>query len=183
MSFFSATEIDRWLNQIDNAKPLMRIGIYGAYFPEKDHDVLIRLRDKLSEEGFSATYLVEDIQDRGRLGSDNFLKSKFSLEQSNINLFVSTFTGMAQGYTVELQHVLSNLELIFKSCILPETEYDENKNEIHSALTSLLEQDIAGINFKVSKWIRGNFEDLVEAAKAQIDGLYYYVKHRPNELT
>ena len=183
MSFFSSTEIDRWLDQIDSAKPRIRVGIYGAYFPETDHQVLVTLRDRLQAEGFSRTYLVEDIEDRGRLRSDRFLKSKFSLEQSNVNLFIATFTGMAQGYTVELQHALRTPELIFKSCILPETEYDTG-NEIHCALTSLLEQDIAGINFKVSKWAKGDVQDLVGAAKSVIDGLYYYyVKHRPDELS
>ena len=92
MAFFSAREIDRWLNRIDRAKPRIKIGVYGAYFPETDHEILVRLRDRLRVEGFTRAYLVEDIRDRGRLGSDTFLKSKFSLEQSNINLFVATFT-------------------------------------------------------------------------------------------
>lgn len=183
MSIFSAAEINRWLDQIDSGKPRIRVGIYGAYFPETDHQILIKLRDRLKAEGFAATYLVEDIEDPGRFSGDRFIKSKFSLEKSSVNLFVATFSGVAQGYATELQHVLLEPEIIFKSAILPETDYDENGNEIHSAMTSLLEQDIAGINFKVSKWKKGDFEDLVGVAKSVIEGLYYYyVKHRRNEL-
>lgn len=63
MAFFSATEIDTWLDQIDSAKPRIRIGIYGAYFPETDHDILVGLRDRLRAEGFTRAYLVEGIED------------------------------------------------------------------------------------------------------------------------
>jgi hypothetical protein len=183
MSFFASGELDRWLGQIESAKPRIRVGIYGAYFPERDHQILVNLRDRLRVEGFTTTYLVEDVEDRGRFRNDRFLKSQFSIEQSNVNLFVATFNGMAQGYTIELQHILRNPEFIFKSCILPESEFDENGNTVHRAVTSLMEQDISGVNLKVSQWQKGDFEDLLESAKAVIDGLYYYyLKHRPEDL-
>ncbi|MHB1907765.1 MAG: hypothetical protein ACYCQJ_02700 [Nitrososphaerales archaeon] len=183
MTAYSDTDIITWLRQIEAKKPRIRIGIYGAYYPQQDHELLYQLRDKLRSYGYEQTYLVENIQDNPGFLGDSFLKSQFSLEMSNVNLFVATLNGAAQGYTRELDYVIKSPALIFKSILLVETQYDVFTAKTHKALSSMLKTDIAGINFKVSEWTKGNLEELVDAAKGPINDLFYwYIRNRPSDI-
>lgn len=168
-----------WIYQFSKLKPNLRIGIYGHYFPSSEKEILLKLRDKLkSEADYSETYLVEDLRDSEEFRKDNFLKSIFALENSNVNLIVLTFKGLSQGAIRELDYVLANPRLVFKSAVLVESEYDQEGNTIKRAFTSLFEKDLAAVNFRVADFERGNFEKLYGLARGMVTDLfYYYIKN------
>ena len=100
------------------------------------------------------------MRDTPKFRQDNFLKSIFALENSNINLIVLTFRGLSQGAIRELDYILANPQLVFKSAVLAESEYDQDGNAIKRAFTSLFEKDLAAVNFRVTDFERGDFEKM-----------------------
>jgi hypothetical protein len=173
-----------WIYQFSKLKPNLRIGIYGHYFPPSEKQILLKLRDRLrSEAGYSQAYLVEDLQDSEEFRRDNFLKSIFALENSNINLIVLTFKGVSQGAIRELDYILAHPQLVFKSAVLIESEYDQEGNAIKRAFTSLFEKDLAAVNFRVADFGRGDFEKMYRLARGIVTDLfYYYIKNLRHEI-
>ncbi|HZW56754.1 MAG TPA: hypothetical protein VFF30_10745 [Nitrososphaerales archaeon] len=145
---------------------------------------MLILREKLrSEAGYSQTYLVEDLRDSAEFRRDNFLKSIFALENSNINLIVLTFKGMSQGAIRELGYILANPKLVFKSAVLVESEYDQEGNIVKRAFTSLFEKDLAAVNFRVADFERADVERVCRLARGIVTDLfYYYIKNLRHEI-
>ena len=133
---------------------------------------------------YPQTYLVEDLpEDRAEFGKDNFLKSIFALENSNVNLIVLTFKGISQGVVRELDYILRNPSLIFKSAVLVESEFDLDGSAARRALTSLFEDDVAAVNLRVAEFSREDFEELFELSRGiAADLFYYYIKNLRHEL-
>lgn len=168
-----------WINQFSKLKPNLRIGIYGHYFPPREKQILSQLRNRFrSDAGYSQTYLVEDLQDSKQFRQDNFLKSIFALENSNINPIVLTFKGLSQGAIRELDYILAHPELVFKSAVLVESEYDQEGNALKRAFTSLFERDLGAVNFRVVDFGSGDYEKMFELASGIVTDLfYYYIKN------
>jgi hypothetical protein len=173
-----------WMYQFTKLKPNLRIGIYGHYFPPSEKQILRRLRDKLkSDADYVQTYIVEDLQDAEEFRKDNFLKSIFALENSNINLIVLTFKGLSHGAIRELDYVLAHPQLVFKSAVLVESEFDQDGDTIKRAFTSLFEKDLAAVNFRVTDFERGDFEKMYRLARGIVTDLfYYYIKNLRHEI-
>lgn len=173
-----------WIYQFSKLKPNLRIGIYGHYFPPSEKQTLSKLRDRLrSDVDYNQTYLVEDLQGSEEFRKDNFLKSIFALEKSNINLIVLTFKGLSQGAIRELDYILANPRLVFKSAVLLESEYDQHGHSIKRAFTSLFEKDLAAVNFRVADFETGDFEQMFRLARGIVTDLfYYYIKNLRHEI-
>lgn len=89
------------------------------------------------EADYGQTYLAEDLRDGEEFRKDNFLKCIFTLENSNINLIVRTFKGLSQEAIRELDYILANLQLVFKSAVLVESEYVQEGNTGKGSVQSI----------------------------------------------
>ena len=94
-------EAGRWLSEILERKASLKVAVYGSYYPTGELRRLERICDSLKSEGYVQTYLVKDLADLPDF-RDDFDKSIFSLERSNVNLFILTFKGQKQGAVKEL---------------------------------------------------------------------------------
>ena len=147
-------------------------------------ELLESLRDQLRAEGYFQTFLVRNLSDGPEFRSDNFLKSIFALEKSNVNFFVLNFDGFSQGATRELSYILSHPEHVFKSTVYVESEFDLDGNLIRKAMTTLLLDDIRTLNFRVREFRREDSLNLFKLMKGVAAELfYYYLKNRPMDLS
>jgi hypothetical protein len=109
------------------------------------------------EAHYNQTYLVEeDLRDSEEFRKNNFLKSIFALENSNINLIVLTFNDLIQGAIKELNFILAHPQLVFKSAVLVESEYDQDGNVVKQACTSLFKTDLVAVNFRKGRFRKIN---------------------------
>jgi hypothetical protein len=177
-------QADQWLNQLEENKPNLRLGIFGYYYPTSDISILEDLRNKLrTHENYRQTYLVRDLPDLPRFRGDNHLKSIFALEESHINVFVLTFTGQSLGVGREIEYVIHNPRLVYKSPLVIETQYDTEMNQTREALSSMFRNDILALNFKVGHFKKDDYTDLFEQTKGLINPLFYsYAKNDLTEL-
>ena len=169
-------EAEHWLAVILGRKPSLKVGIYGSYHPESEARRLEQLRDRLKRDGYSQTYLVRDLQDLPQF-KDVFDKSIFSIDRSNVNLFVLTFAGRNQGDIRELDYVIHNPELVFKCVVFIE------RTDEATCLTSLLKDDLRAVGMRVAEFRTGDDEDPIKLVEGTLlDKLYYYVRDRPHDL-
>ncbi|MDV3277903.1 MAG: hypothetical protein LYZ69_05490 [Nitrososphaerales archaeon] len=169
-------EAEHWLAMILGRKPSLKVGIYGSYHPESEARRLKQLRDRLKRDGYAQTYLVRDLPDLSQF-KDAFDKSVFSINRSNVNLFVLTFAGKNQGDIRELDYVIHNPELAFKCVVFIERTDDA------TCLTSLLKEDLRAVGMRVAEFRTGDDEDLIKLVEGTLsDFLYYYVRNRPRDL-
>ena len=173
-----------WFQRLDSQRPNFRVCVYGHYFPASERKLLRKLRDSLQAGGaFPQTYLVEDLRDEPRFSSDNFLKSIFAIENSHANLIVLTFEGMSQGVLRELDYIIRNDAFVPRSTVFLETDYSANGTIIRKAATSLLDDDLKTLNFRLIHFAKGDFEELSRLAKGTVTNLYYYyAKNKSSEL-
>ncbi len=88
-----------------------KITIYGAYAPKSENIRLMNLRDHLKRNGFNGTKLVKDY-DRSYFpfnfieDQDHYFykRSIYCVENSDLNIFIYTFKGKAEGTSLELSH-------------------------------------------------------------------------------
>lgn len=182
-------EAGRWLAEILQRKASLKIGVYGSYYPAAELRRLEWLRDALKNEGYTQTYLVKDLPDLTDF-RDDFDKSVFALERSNMNLFILTFKGQKQGAIRELDYVLRNPRHVFKCTVFIETETATGRSKLREekrrrrCITTLLEDDLRAVNMRVAEYNReGDNDDLLALARGTLlDYLYYYLRNRPEDL-
>ena len=177
-------EVLNWFRQLDALRPNIRVCVYGHYFPDSEQATLERLRDALRTSGaYPQTYLVKDLPDQPQFLGDNFLKSIFAIQQSHVNLLLLTLAGTSQGVLRELDYIIHNNAFVPKSTVFLETEYSSDGSAVKRATTSLLDDDLKTLNFRVVHYRRGDFDDLIKQAKGTVTNLfYYYVKNRSVDL-
>ena len=114
---------------------------------------------------------------------DDFDKSIFSLERSNVNLFILTFKGQKQGAVRELDYILRNPKHVFKCSVLIETGAVAGKIRGKRCITTLLESDLRAVNMRVAEFSREDDTELLSIARGTLlDYLYYYLRNRPEDL-
>ena len=119
-------EAQKWMSGILQQKPSLKIGIYGSYYPPAELKRLQSLKNSIRRQGYSLVKLVRDMPDLSEF-KDEMDKSIFSINNSNVNLFVLTFSGQKQGAVRELDYVLKNPEHVFKCVVL---HRDDAKGEV-----------------------------------------------------
>ena len=77
-----------------------------------------------------------------------------------------------------MDYILANPQLVFKSAVLVESEYDQEGNALKQAFTSLFERDLAAVNFRVADFESEDYEKMFELASGIVTDLfYYYIKN------
>ncbi len=152
----------------------MEITIYGSYFPQKEKDFLIRLKEALISEGYTSTRIVED---RPSNGLDEFQASKASLEFSDINFLVFTFGGKRLGVVRELAHCTSSITMTDRRwrCVLC---YEVKGNR--SALPPLSTKEVEKLHMSKIRQIQ--FSDETQLQKAMIGISWKYLNDLAEEL-
>ncbi|MDG6996909.1 MAG: hypothetical protein JRN52_13395 [Nitrososphaerota archaeon] len=174
-----------WFQRLDGLRPNFRVCVYGHYHPDSELGLLERVCNALREgsSAYPQTYLVRDLPDRTQFSGDNYLKSIFAIQQSHANLLILTFAGSSQGVLRELGYVIQNNEFVPKSTVFIETDYSSNGSTLRRATTSLLDEDLKALNFRVVHFRKGDLNDLVTQAKGTVTNLfYYYIKNRSADL-
>ncbi len=98
-------------------------------------------------------------------------------------MLILTFAGSSQGVLRELGYVIQNNEFVPKSTVFIETDYSSNGSTLRRATTSLLDEDLKALNFRVVHFRKGDLNDLVTQAKGTVTNLfYYYIKNRSADL-
>ena len=98
-------------------KDKIGIIIYGAYNPPRtnthlgEKERLEKLRDRLKDEGYSKTYLVNDFE-----GNDALNKSFDALEYADLNIFTFTCRGKTDSATMELTEAI-NKNMLWKCLV------------------------------------------------------------------
>lgn len=157
--------------EIIEKKPLCRIILFGSYYPLKEKEFLIRIRDELKKDGYINTWLVENYPTYNDLGIRE--KSMFCLEYSHINFFIITFKGVGRGETVELEEIIRNAtKLSFKTVVCYEIKC-ENNDRIPS-LSPLQEDGLISAKIKKVEFKKDNFEDLFELIRGIAWELHYH---------
>ena len=93
------------VNEYKKLRSILRITVYGSYYPESAKKTLIRQRNFLRNKGYSETSLVEDYSYGKILPLD---KSIMSLENSDVNFLIFTKEGKNLGVTRELAHIATS---------------------------------------------------------------------------
>ncbi|MCL4437273.1 MAG: hypothetical protein M1503_08250 [Thaumarchaeota archaeon] len=182
-------EAGRWLAEILHRKASLKIGVYGSYYPAPELRRLERLRDALKSEGYTQTYLVKNLPDLTDF-RDDFDKSVFALERSNVNLFILTFKGQKQGAVRELDYVLRNPKHVFKCTVFIEKEAATSRGKLSEGkrrrcITTLLEDDLRAVNMRVAEFDQedNNDDELLAMVRGTLlDYLYYFLRNRPEDL-
>ena len=100
-----------------------------------------------------------------------------------MNLLVTTFEGSTQGVLRELDYIIHNYSYVPKSTVFIETEYNADGSVRRKATTSLLDDDLRTLNFRVIHYNKGDFNDLIDQARGTVTNLFYfYLKNRTREL-
>ncbi len=82
-----------------------------------------------------------------------------------------------------MDYILANPQLVFKSAVLVESEYDQEGNTVKRAFTSLFEKDLTAVNFRMADFGRGDFEKMYKLARGIVTALfYYYIKNLRHEI-
>ena len=90
---------------------------------------------------------------------------------------------MSQGPIRELDYILRNPQLVFKSALLVESEHDQEDVHVKRAFTSLFEKDLAAVNFRVADFGRGDLEKMYRLARGIVTDLFYYdIKNLKHEI-
>lgn len=157
--------------EIIEKKQLCRIILFGSYYPPKEKEFLIKIRDALRNDGYNKTWLVENYPNCKGLGIRE--KSILCLEYSHINFFIITFEGVGKGVTVELEEIIRNAtKLSFKTVVCYEIKY-ENNNRILS-LSPLQEDGLISAKIKTVEFKKDNFDDLFELIRGLAWELHYH---------
>lgn len=114
--------------------------IYGAYNPPRanthlgEKERLEKLRDRLKDDGYSKTYLVDEFE-----GNDALDKSLDALEYADLNLFLFTCRGKTDSATRELTEAIK--KIILWKCLVYEEVYKKSYTEI-TAMGRLLKDEL-----------------------------------------
>jgi len=133
--------------------------IYGAYNPPGDgehlgeKERLIKLQDRLKKDGYTETYIVEDIPYNEKSFSPNLDKSYYCLEFADLNILVFTCRGNTDSVTSELEYAIENN--LLSKCLV----FEECYNGI-SAMGTLPREKLRRVRYSLVKVEYKNDEDL-----------------------
>jgi hypothetical protein len=107
----------------------LKILLCGSYFPDSEYKRLIKIRDELRNKGWKQTNLVKDFRYKTskRRHLVTFRERSFNaIDIANVVFFIYTKGGQSNGRGMELEHVLSNNFLLWKTILIFEEEPDGN---------------------------------------------------------
>jgi len=136
--------VDRWRKynlikekEFFKLRSCLLITLYGSYYPKKEFKYLIKLKNFLISNGYSATKVVKDYEgDYPTLNSSEL--SHRCLEFSDVNFFIVVKSGKNRGIIRELAFLSDDPNLIYKQDF---TVIFENQNNF-SHLSKLTLDDI-----------------------------------------
>jgi hypothetical protein len=140
--------------------------IYGAYNPPRtgahlgEKERLEKLRDRLKDQGYSKTYIVDDFE-----GNDALNKSLDALRYADLNIFVFTCRGKTDSVTIELSEAIDKNMLW--QCLVYEEVYKESYTYIPAMGRLLKEKLKANRYFSVEVPIE-NDDELYLAVSSDI---------------
>lgn len=146
-------------------KDKINIVIYGAYNPPTDEkhsgekERLIKLRDRLREDGYTNTFIVEDFAGSG---IPNLEKSEDCLEWADLNILVFTCRGKTGSVGRELKHALDDPVIIWKS-----RTFEEIDKRI-PAMETLLKEELSLQRIAVTQVKREDDDDLYEHVSSDV---------------
>jgi len=140
-------------------KEKILIVVYGAYNPPADEEQfgekerLIKLRDRLRNEGYVNTYIVEDFPTNEESDIPNLDKSLDCLELADLNILVFTCRGKTGSVARELIYSIEH-HLLYKCKI-----FEEVSNGI-PAMETLLKEELKPERYNVVQVEKENDDDL-----------------------
>lgn len=149
-------------------KDKIHIVIYGAYNPPADEkhsgekERLIKLRDRLREDGYSNTAIVEDFANSEPSSIPNLEKSLDCLEWSDLNILVFTCRGKTGSVARELIHAIDNPRILWKCRIFEEIDRGI------PALETLLKDELSVQRYAVVQVKREDDDDLYEHVSSDV---------------
>lgn len=176
----SRNHIRRWdkfqkqkKESIPSHKDKILIIIYGAYNPPSDgkhlgeKERLIKLRDRLRNEGYVTTYIVDDFPSDDKSSIPNLEKSFDCLEIANLNILMFTCRGKTGSVARELMYAIDN-HLLYKCKV-----FEEINNGI-LAMETLIKEELKPERYTVVQVEKENDNDLYE----HVSGDVYYFFNR-----
>lgn len=142
--------------------------IYGAYNPPPDgihlgeKERLIKLRDRLREDGYTDTFIVEDFPSDDRSDIPNLEKSLNCLGMADLNILVFTCRGKTDSVARELFHAICKPTILYKCRI-----FEEVYKGI-SAMGTLLKEELSSHRYEVKKVKREDDDDLYELVSSDV---------------
>jgi hypothetical protein len=143
-------------------KDKINIVIYGAYNSPADEkhlgekERLIKLRDRLREDGYTNTAIVED------LPGANLEKSLDCLEMADLNILVFTCRGKTGSVARELIHAIEDPAILWKCRI-----FEEIDKRI-PAMETLLKEELSLQRYSVTQVKREDDDDLYEHISSDV---------------
>ncbi|MDP2845883.1 MAG: hypothetical protein Q8N79_07415, partial [Candidatus Methanoperedens sp.] len=149
-------------------KDKINIVIYGAYNPPSDgkhlgeRERLIKLRDRLREDGYTNTIMVEDLAVSESSCIPNLEKSLGCLNWADLNILVFTCRGKTDSVVRELLHAIDNPLVLWKCRIFEEIEKGI------PAIGTLLKEELSQERYAVTQVKRENDDDLYEHVSSEV---------------
>jgi len=143
-------------------KDKIHIVIYGAYNPPSDEkhlgekERLIKLRDRLREDGYTNTAIVEDFTSSEASDTPNLEKSLDCLEWADLNILVFTCRGKTGSVARELIHAIDDPKILWKCRIFEEIDRGI------PAMETLLKEELSLQRYTVTQVKREDDGDLYE---------------------
>lgn len=143
----------------------MTIALYGSYHPQEEKQLLIQLKNKLIDNGYTSTYLVQDYP---RKGESDLEISERSLLFSDVNFLIFTKGGKRLGLVRELAFVAVSEEMVDKAwaCVV----FDQIVNG-ESSIPPLSLEDIHNSGIR-----RREFATFQELEDLAIGTAFWYLK-------
>lgn len=142
-------------------KDKIHIIIYGAYNPPGEKERLIKLRDRLRDEGYINTYIVEEFPTNHESYTPNLEKSFSCLEMANLNILVFTCRGKTGSVARELVYSIENN--LLQKCKV----FEEISNGI-PAMETLIKEELKPERYTVVQVEKENDNDLYEHVSGDV---------------
>lgn len=143
-------------------KDKIHIVIYGAYNPPGEKERLIKLRDRLREDGYINTAIVGDFSNAEKSDIPNLEKSLDCLEWADLNILVFTCRGKTGSVARELIHAIDNPRILWKCRIFEETDKGI------PAMETLLKEELSVQRYAVTQVKREDDNDLYEHVSSDV---------------
>lgn len=167
--------LERWNNwqnekrdAVHSHKDRLVIVIYGAYNPPSDEEHLgekerlLNLRDRLRNEGYKHTYIVEEFPTNDCSNTPNLDKSLGCLEIADLNILVFTCRGKTGSVARELFHAIGDSKILSRCRIFEEIDKGV------SAMETLLREDLSSRRYTIAKVNREDDEDLYDHVSTEV---------------
>jgi hypothetical protein len=146
----------------------VRISVFGPYWPRRNLDRLIDLRDGLVEAGFADTELVRDRPDPPGPQPTAEEKSFYYLDRSDFNIMFFPRYGDKSGVSIEVRHVLELGPEIKRNTLLI-VEIRLGEHDPLAVLTSLLRDAPEFSKLRVAKVVQRDDKLLLSTARSFVE--------------